>query len=189
MIPISIEEAAQILDVNPATVRRYVAEQHLPVIAGRGRKGAGNGAQVDLARLPAWQARRKGFPSTLTDPKRNPLRDAIELFEAGALGTAAAALVDRAEALGLTPVQVGMVWSLVVLAVTGYRTGHFEQRLAKQLKLGDLDDLCSTISMFAVRTEWKSDSTPIPPVMAPYWKAAEAALLAAKGKRAGNGAG
>lgn len=173
MIPISIAEAAKILDVNENTVRRYVATEHLPVVAGRGRKGRGNAARVDLARLPAWQARRKDFPSTLTDPKKNPVRDAIELFESRALGTAAAALVDRGEKhLGLTPAQIGLVWSLVVLAVIGYRTGHFEQHLAKQLGLGDLDDLCSVIGMIDIHSKWKSDSVPIPPVMAPYWQAA-----------------
>ena len=176
MIPISIKQAAEILDVNENTVRRYVATEHLPVIAGRGRKGAGNGAQVDLARLPAWEARRQGIQTTLSDPKRNPVRDAIEVFESGALGTVANALAELgAKKLGLSRAQIGQVWSLVALAIVGHRTGRFERNLAEQVGLGDLDDLCSVISLCDIHSEWKSRDVWLPPTIKPFYEAAQRA--------------
>lgn len=181
-IPISVERAAEILDVNQNTVRRYIATEHLPVVAGRGRKGAGNGAQVDIARLPAWHARREGIQTTLTDPKKNPVRDAIEVFESGALGTVANALAELGEKkLGLSRLQIGQVWSLVALAIVGHRTGRFERNLAEQIGLGNLDDLCSVISCFDVHSEWKSRDVYLPPAIKPFW---EAAQRAAEGRAA-----
>ena len=108
--------------------------------------------------------------------KKNPIRDTVEVFEAGALTVVANALADiGAEKLGLTQAQVGMVYSLVALAVVMHRTGKFEQNLAQQLGLGDLDDMCSLIAMFDVHSKWKSEKVLLPPAIKPFWEAAQRA--------------
>lgn len=170
-VPMTIEQAAEVLQVHPNTVRRYIAEEGLPTVPRRrGGKGRGNGAQVDVARLTGWIFRRDGSGCHWLPPDRNPLRDIAAFQHTTTLliiGRVLAGLTVKGtypEPL-LTREQAKKAYAAVALGVSQFITGgRFEEALAVGLGLGNLDDAYSFIAAGDFRTEWKgTDQMPLPP--------------------------
>ena len=175
-IPISVERAAEVMQVHPNTVRRHIAQDRLPTVPlRRGGKGRGNGALVDLARLAAWTAARNDFPQ-LDLKGRNPIRETVELALDHALAVFGAALESQHKRLGISIETAAKVYMLgAVLMTERIKAGTFEKSLAEQFALGDLDDMASILTANDVRTAWAETKTYLPEwvrtALEPAWRA------------------
>jgi excisionase family DNA binding protein len=211
-IPLTVDQAADFLNVTPKTIRTWIREGGLPILR-TGGKGPNQGALIDAARLPAWQREARGEGPTpaaswlkASHPDRpNPLRGIVELHHRQALAVIGLAVRSWAEDTGdhpAAPKSIGLtssearqaaagLWLRAALYLSEYTFGgQFERDLAGQSEGGDLDDWLSLLTEADVRSAWQDTNVEIPTVVLELLPAETRAALtkAKRSKRTKGGA-
>jgi len=201
---LTIDQAAKLFAVTPKTIRSWVA-QGMPTVRS-GRKGAGNGAIVDLPRAALWLARKRKLPPVcwaeflqahVDSSLRNPLRWAVEEFAAGAIRAIAAGAISwyrdpntagkiAWQELGLTDAQArAAVWQLAMhaaLSLHSYKLDRFERDISQGGEFCDLDDLATLFFQGEIRSKFR-DEIAIPEALHEFRPPAARKLPAGKTSR------
>jgi hypothetical protein len=169
-MPISVAEAAKLLNVTEATVNRYVREEGLPTVT-RGSAGAGHKTTIDLARILDWKRRRaENHLIPWVADGSNPIRKICEIQHTNTIriitNCLLAAYHREFPDLGITGEQAFRLYGVIVGSLAQYITGGaLEKYIGQQLFSGyggDIDDFCNCLFACAVSTKWTEAAASIP---------------------------
>lgn len=186
-IPLTVDQAAEQLDVSAKTIRQWIRDCGLPILRAGG-KGPNQGALIDGARLPAWLRQDRGAQLSpvaswlranhLDHP--NPLRWIVELHHHRSLAALALAVRSWVEDTGdhpTTPASIGLtsdqarqaaagIWLRAALYLGEFTFGgQFERDLAARGDGADLDDWASLLLEADVHSAWQDTGVAIPPAV------------------------